>query len=177
MALTDSCDSILTSAPSDTESAHQNHPSEVPAHEINTEIALLMQQLEVDEETGEILTSSEDILQQLNALDMERSRILEYLAKVVLDTRAEAAALKAEEERLAKRRRVCEHREERLIEVLDRECNVFVRTDPAGNIKIDKEKSTEKVDGAVALVMGLDRAMKNLNGGDSIYNHRGLIIL
>jgi len=31
--------------------------------------------------------------------------------------------------------------------------------------------------GAVALVMGLDRAMKNLNGGDSIYNHRGLIIL
>ena len=92
-------------------------------YEINTEIALLMQQLEVDEETGEILTSSEDILQQLNALDMERSRILEYLAKVVLDTRAETAALKAEEERLAKRRRTCEHREERLIEVLDRECN------------------------------------------------------
>ena len=55
--------------------------------------------------------------------------------------------------------------------------NVYVRTDPAGNIKMDKEKSTEKVDGAVALVMGLDRAMKNLNGGDSIYNHRGLIIL
>ena len=92
-------------------------------YEINTEIALLMQQLEVDEETGEILTSSEDILQQLNALDMERSRILEYLAKVVLDTRAEAAALKAEEERLAKHRRIYERREERLIEVLDRECN------------------------------------------------------
>ena len=32
LALTDSCDSILSSAPSDTESAHQNHPSEVPAH-------------------------------------------------------------------------------------------------------------------------------------------------
>ena len=92
-------------------------------YEINTEIALLMQQLEVDEDTGEILTSSEAILQQLNALDMERSRILEYLAKVVLDTRAEAAALKDEEERLAKRRRICERREERLIEVLDRECN------------------------------------------------------
>ena len=25
--------------------------------------------------------------------------------------------------------------------------NAFVRTDPAGNLKIDKEKSTEKVDG------------------------------
>ena len=30
---------------------------------------------------------------------------------------------------------------------------------------------------AVALVMALDRAMKNLNGGDSIYNHRGFIVL
>jgi phage terminase large subunit-like protein len=55
--------------------------------------------------------------------------------------------------------------------------NAFVRTDPAGNLKLDKEKSTEKVDGAVALVMALDRAMKNLNGGDSVYNHRGLIVL
>ena len=51
--------------------------------------------------------------------------------------------------------------------------NAYVRTDPAGNLKLDKEKSTEKVDGAVALVMALDRAMKNLNGGDSVYNHRG----
>ena len=54
--------------------------------------------------------------------------------------------------------------------------NAFVRTDPAGNLKLDKEKSTEKVDGAVALVLALDRAMKN-QGGDSVYNHRGLIVL
>ena len=54
--------------------------------------------------------------------------------------------------------------------------NAFVRTDPAGNLKIDKEKSTEKVDGAVALVMALDRAMKNLNAG-SVYDDRGLLIL
>ena len=54
--------------------------------------------------------------------------------------------------------------------------NAFVRTDPAGNLKLDKEKSTEKVDGAVALVMALDRAMKN-QGGDSVYNHRGLLVL
>lgn len=54
--------------------------------------------------------------------------------------------------------------------------NVFVRTDPAGNLKIDKQKSTEKVDGAVALVMALDRAMKNQSTG-SVYDERGLIIL
>ena len=54
--------------------------------------------------------------------------------------------------------------------------NAFVRTDPAGNVKIDKEKSTEKVDGAVALVMAMDRAMKHLDA-DSVYNHRGLLVL
>ena len=54
--------------------------------------------------------------------------------------------------------------------------NAYVRTDPAGNQKIDKEKSTEKVDGAVALVMGLDRAMKNQSGA-SVYDTRGLLVL
>lgn len=54
--------------------------------------------------------------------------------------------------------------------------NAYVRTDPAGNLKIDKEKSTEKVDGAVALVMALDRAMKNMNGG-SVYDERGLLFI
>ena len=33
--------------------------------------------------------------------------------------------------------------------------NIFIRTDPAGNIKADKEKSTEKIDGAIATIMGL----------------------
>ena len=36
--------------------------------------------------------------------------------------------------------------------------NVVVRKDPAGNIKPDKEKSLEKIDGIVALIMALDRA-------------------
>ena len=38
--------------------------------------------------------------------------------------------------------------------------NIFIRTDPAGNIKADKEKSTEKIDGAVATIMALDRAIR-----------------
>jgi phage terminase large subunit-like protein len=55
--------------------------------------------------------------------------------------------------------------------------NVFVRMDPAGNLKIDKQKSTEKVDGAVALVMALDRAMKNQGGSGSVYDDRDFLIL
>ena len=39
--------------------------------------------------------------------------------------------------------------------------NIFIKTDPAGNIKPDKEKSTEKIDGVVATIMALDRALKD----------------
>lgn len=55
--------------------------------------------------------------------------------------------------------------------------NVYVRTDPAGNIKMDKEKSTERIDGAVATVMALDRAIRNEGSTDSVYNERGIIII
>jgi phage terminase large subunit-like protein len=56
--------------------------------------------------------------------------------------------------------------------------NIFVRTDPAGNVKPDKEKSTERIDGAVATIMALDRAIRHGgNGGGSVYDTRGLLIL
>lgn len=53
--------------------------------------------------------------------------------------------------------------------------NIFVKTDPAGYIKPDKEKSTEKIDGAVALIMALDRVLRHSgkNTG-SVYDERGL---
>lgn len=35
--------------------------------------------------------------------------------------------------------------------------NIFVETDLAGNIKPDKEKSTERIDGAVALILALEQ--------------------
>ena len=54
--------------------------------------------------------------------------------------------------------------------------NIYVKTDPAGNIKADKEKSTERIDGAVATIMALDRAIRNGDNG-SVYNERGIIIL
>ena len=53
--------------------------------------------------------------------------------------------------------------------------NIFVRTDPAGNIKPDKEKSTEKIDGAVAGVMALDRAVRNGGSTGSVYDERGIL--
>lgn len=55
--------------------------------------------------------------------------------------------------------------------------NIFVRKDPAGNIKPDKEKSTEKIDGVIATIMALDRAVKHTGVGDSVYDERGLFVI
>ena len=56
--------------------------------------------------------------------------------------------------------------------------NIFIKQDPAGNIKPDKEKSTEKIDGVVATVMALDRAIRCGNeSGESVYDGRGILLL
>ena len=55
--------------------------------------------------------------------------------------------------------------------------NIVVQTDPAGNVKISKAKATEKVDLAVALVMALDRAIRNSDATTSIYEERGLLFI
>lgn len=56
--------------------------------------------------------------------------------------------------------------------------NIFIRTDPAGNIKADKEKSTEKIDGAIATIMALDRAIRCGNDTqESVYDNRGILVI
>ena len=55
--------------------------------------------------------------------------------------------------------------------------NIYIRQDPAGNIKADKAKSTEKIDGAIAAIMGLDRAIRCGNDtSESVYDTRGLLV-
>lgn len=54
--------------------------------------------------------------------------------------------------------------------------NVVMRQDPAGNIKPDKEKSVEKIDGIVASIMALDRCIRNGTGSGSVYDERGVIV-
>jgi len=56
--------------------------------------------------------------------------------------------------------------------------NIFIRTDPAGNIKADKEKFTEKIDGAIATIMALDRAIRCGNQNtESVYDSRGILFV
>jgi phage terminase large subunit-like protein len=54
--------------------------------------------------------------------------------------------------------------------------NVVMRQDPAGNIKPDKEKSVEKIDGIVAAIMAIDRSIRN-KGDTSVYDARGILFL
>jgi phage terminase large subunit-like protein len=50
-----------------------------------------------------------------------------------------------------------------------------IRTDPAGNVKPDKERSIEKIDGAGATIMALDREIRcGGDSGESLYDERNL---
>lgn len=91
-------------------------------YEINAAIAELTDQLDFDPKTGEVGENFDTVMAQIDALNMERQSVLEWIAKVVLNTRAEAAMLKAEEQRLKQRRDALTRKEDRLMQILDREC-------------------------------------------------------
>lgn len=56
--------------------------------------------------------------------------------------------------------------------------STLVKTDPAGNIKPDKEKSTQKIDGIVAAIMALGEWMTAQADDESNpYENRGLLTL
>lgn len=56
--------------------------------------------------------------------------------------------------------------------------NVVVDTDPAGNIKVTKRRSPDKVDGIVAAIRALDRCIRHEENTGSVYDDpdRGLFV-
>ena len=54
--------------------------------------------------------------------------------------------------------------------------NLTVSTDPAGNVKPDKEKSNEKIDGMVMLIMALGLWITKPQKTASVYETRGVLI-
>lgn len=55
--------------------------------------------------------------------------------------------------------------------------NVVASKDAAGNIKPDKAKSSEKIDGIVALIMALDRATREKPDDGSVYDEQDIKVL
>ena len=54
--------------------------------------------------------------------------------------------------------------------------STVIKTDPAGNIKPDKEKSVQKIDGIVASIMALGELMTaQANEDNDPYNKRGML--
>ncbi len=90
-------------------------------YEVNNAIDELFENA-VDPETGEILMDADEVMAQLESLQMEKNRILEYLAKLVLNTRSEEEAIREEEVRLKSRRDRMANKERRLMDILDKEC-------------------------------------------------------
>lgn len=55
--------------------------------------------------------------------------------------------------------------------------NVVASQDPAGNRKPDKEKSRERIDGIVAVLMALGRAIVTADAPGSVYDERGFLVI
>jgi len=55
--------------------------------------------------------------------------------------------------------------------------NLIAVSDPAGNIKPDKAKSRERIDGAVALIMAHAGAMTHTPEPESVYKTRGILTI
>ena len=130
----------------------------IKLYEVNSEIQRLLDLLETeaDPETGEISENTDEILERLHALDMERKRILEYVAKVTLNTRGEAAMLRDEEKRLKERRTALESKETRLMEILDRECG-GEKTDLGIAVLSYRKSSRTEVEDAAKAIRWLKR--------------------
>ena len=119
-------------------------------YEVNAAIQSTLDRLDFDPETGEIGENTEAVLDELDALEMERDRILEYIAMVALNIRSDAAALKAEEDRLSKRRKALERKEEKIISILDRECGGEKKDLGFATVSYRKSDSLEVIDPAKA---------------------------
>ena len=90
-------------------------------YDIDTSIADILAMLEPDE-TGLLPENCDELFAKLEELDLQRKTKLENVAKFVLNVRSEIASLKAEEQRLAGRRKVLENKEKSLMQYLDNAC-------------------------------------------------------
>ncbi len=91
-------------------------------YEIDSGIMDILALLEPDPETGLMPDNWEELSEKLDQLGMQRQQKLENVARYVLNIRADIASLKAEENRLEKRRKVLENKQDSLMRYLETAC-------------------------------------------------------
>lgn len=125
--------------------------------EVNTEFERICDSCEwdndrkawIDQDTGEIMTD-EEFWNNLQALNEEHDRIVEWCAKTYLDDNAKAEMIKAEVKRLQALQKYHERRAERMKGIVDREldgkprdfgfCKVAYRASKAVTWKDENEQ-------------------------------------
>lgn len=92
-------------------------------YQINYELdnALTMLLTSVDEETGEV---NPEALKNFNELQIAKEEKLENIACYIKNLKAESAALKAEEDNLAKRRQAVDNHVKRLVALLEQNTEI-----------------------------------------------------
>lgn len=108
-------------------------------YEIDEEILNL-----VDQETGEVVD-----IERLEQLEMERDKKISNVACWIKDLKAEADAIKAEKNALAKRQTVCENKVEQLEDYLTRALNGIKFKDARCSISYRKSESVEVDDSVI----------------------------
>ena len=108
-------------------------------YEIDEELLSL-----VDQETGEVID-----IERLEQLEMERDKKISNVGCWIKDLKAEAEALKAEKNNLAKRQAVCENKAEQLKEYLTRALNGMKYKDSRCSISYRKSESVEVDDSVI----------------------------
>ena len=108
-------------------------------YEIDEEILNL-----VDQETGEIVD-----IERLEELEMERDKKVSNVACWIKNLKAEADALKAEKNNLAKRQSACENKAEQLKDYLSYALNGMKYKDARCAISYRKSESVEIDDAAI----------------------------
>ena len=108
-------------------------------YEINDKIIDFMNNIEIDEETGEILTD----MSQLDQLQVAHDEKIENIACFIKNVEAECDAIKKEEVNLAKRRKTKENLVNRLKDMLSYDLQGSKFETPRCKISFRKSTSTE----------------------------------
>jgi hypothetical protein len=120
-------------------------------YEINERLDEVLSRLTVDSETGEVSDEQFDLMAEIDSLEMEKREIIEYLAKKVLNLRSDETALKAEEERLKRRRQSMEAAERSIMDVLARECGGQKTDLGVATVKFTPSQATVLTDETAAI--------------------------
>ncbi len=108
-------------------------------YEINDKIIDFMNNIEIDEETGEILTD----MSQLDQLQVAHDEKIENIACFIKNVEADCDAIKKEEVNLAKRRKTKENLCKRLKDMLSYDLQGSKFETPRCKISFRKSTSTE----------------------------------